>query len=399
MRITKTRGNLPLFILGLVIVALFFGIYAKQQSLSASAVMNFASADDAGDAHFVTIFDNGEKTVLRSSAETVREVLERADIVYDSDDKVEPSLDEKITEDNFNINIYRARELVVIDGTKEMFVRTPSTDLEMIAADAGVKLLPADRVELVAYDKFMETGMRNAYRVVRAKTVNLDFNGKVSAIRTQAKTVSEFLAEQNIDANPAINWDALSTDTVITDNLALAVYLQGKHTITLEEEIPFTETVTQDFSLNFGTRNVTKAGVPGKKNVVYEVEMHDGVILSKEFISEVIVSEPIGQEVTVGMKLDLPAGSHEDWMAQAGIAASDYGYVNFIISHESGWRTTASNGRYYGLYQTSLGRLQSDCPNWQNDPVCQLRSATAYANGRYGGWENAYHKWQAQHWW
>lgn len=399
MRITKTRGNLPLFILGLVIVALFFGIYAKQQSLSASAVMNFASADDAGDTHFVTIFDNGEKTVLRSSAETVREVLERADIAYDSDDKVEPSLDEKIAEDNFNINIYRARELVVIDGTKEMFVRTPSTDYEMIAADAGVKLLPADRVELVAYDKFMETGMRNAYRVVRAKTVNLDFNGKVSAIRTQAKTVSEFLAEQNIDANPAINWVSLSTDTVITDNLALAVYLQGKHTITLEEEIPFAETVTQDFSLNYGTRNVTKAGVPGKKNVVYEVEMRDGVILSKEFISEVIVSEPIGQEVTVGMKLDLPAGSHEDWMAQAGIAASDYGYVNFIISHESGWRTTASNGRYYGLYQTSLGRLQSDCPNWQNDPVCQLRSATAYANGRYGGWENAYHRWQAQHWW
>ena len=399
MRITKTRGNLPLFILGLVIVALFFGIYAKQQSLSASAVMNFASADDAGDAHFVTIFDNGEKTVLRSSAETVREVLERADIAYGSDDKVEPSLDEKITEDNFNINIYRARELVVIDGTKEVFVRTPSTDLEMIATDAGVKLLPADRVELVAYDKFMETGMRNAYRVVRAKTVNLDFNGKVSAIRTQAKTVSEFLAEQNIDANPAINWVSLSTDTVITDNLALAVYLQGKHTITLEEEIPFAETVTQDFSLNYGTRNVTKAGVPGKKNVVYEVEMRDGVILSKEFISEVIVSEPIGQEVTVGMKLDLPAGSHEDWMAQAGIAASDYGYVNFIISHESGWRTTASNGRYYGLYQTSLGRLQSDCPNWQNDPVCQLRSATAYANGRYGGWENAYHRWQAQHWW
>ena len=399
MRITKTRGNLPLFILGLVIVALFFGIYAKQQSLSASAVMNFASADDAGDTHFVTIFDNGEKTVLRSSAETVREVLERADIAYDSDDKVEPSLDEKITEDNFNINIYRARELVVIDGTKEMFVRTPSTDFEMIAADAGVKLLPADRGELVAYDKFMETGMRNAYRVVRAKTVNLDFNGKVSAIRTQAKTVSEFLAEQNIDANPAINWISLSTDTVITDNLALAVYLQGKHTITLEEEIPFAETVTQDFSLNYGTRNVTKAGVPGKKNVVYEVEMRDGVILSKEFISEVNVSEPIGQEVTVGMKLDLPAGSHEDWMAQAGIAASDYGYVNFIISHESGWRTTASNGRYYGLYQTSLGRLQSDCPNWQNDPVCQLRSATAYANGRYGGWENAYHRWQAQHWW
>ena len=96
----------------------------------------------------------------------------------------------------------------------------------------------------------------------------------------------------------------------------------------------------------------------------------------------------------------LPPGSHEDWMAAAGISSSDYGYVNFIISHESGWRPYASNGRYFGLYQTSQARLIGDCgENWVNDPVCQLRSANGYATGRYGSWAGAYQFWTSHNWW
>ena len=43
------------------------------------------------------------------------------------------------------------------------------------------------------------------------------------------------------------------------------------------------------------------------------------------------------------VRVPLPAGSHTDWMAQAGIAESDYGYVDYIVSHESGWNPNAVN--------------------------------------------------------
>ena len=347
----------------------------------------------------MTIYDNEQRTILRSDAKTVRELLDRAEISVNDGDKVEPGLDEEINANEFNINIYRARQVVVRDGLVETIISTPSNDPETIAADAGIELLTADVVKLIPYDTFLETGMTTVYQVVRAKTINLDFNGQHTTIRTQAKTVNDFLQEQDIDNNPEINWVSLPGDTKVVDGLALSVYFQGKHTITIEEDIPFTERVTTDYSLDYGTRNVTQVGVPGKKSVVYDVEMHDGQILSRTFISEVIITEPVEQQVTVGMKINLPAGSHEDWMAAAGISASDYGYVNFIISHESGWRTTASNGRYYGLYQTSLGRLQGDCPNWQSDPVCQLRSVSSYANGRYGSWAGAYQFWTSHNWW
>ena len=93
-----------------------------------------------------------------------------------------------------------------------------------------------------------------------------------------------------------------------------------------------------------------------------------------------------------------PAGSHTDWMAQAGISPSDYGYVDYIISHESGWRPDARNSLgCLGLAQACPGqKILNVCPDL--NPVCQLRWASSYA-GRYHGWAGAYQAWVSQHWW
>jgi hypothetical protein len=99
----------------------------------------------------------------------------------------------------------------------------------------------------------------------------------------------------------------------------------------------------------------------------------------------------------------LPAGSHTDWMAAAGIAASDYGYVDYIIDHESGWGVTKSNyggSGAYGLGQalpaSKMAKFGSD---YLTNPITQLRWANAYAIGSYGSWANAYNHWIARHVW
>ena len=121
--------------------------------------------------------------------------------------------------------------------------------------------------------------------------------------------------------------------------------------------------------------------------------------MSRREINSNIIQQPVKQVEVVGTKVSLPAGSHEDWMAAAGLSPSDYGYANFIFTKESGWRTTATNGTYYGLGQTSLSKLSSVCPNWQADPVCQIKVFNGYAVGRYGSWAGAYNAWQAKGWW
>lgn len=246
--------------------------------------------------------------------------------------------------------------------------------------------------------------MLTAYQVVRAKKVNFVYYCENLTIFTQAETVSEFLKERGVKIKKD-DWLSTKTNTEITDGMDLALYRQGKQTAIIHEEIPFEEKVTIDMSRDKGYRQVTKAGEKGQRDVTYEIEMQDGVELSRTKISEIVAKNPVAQEVTVGggssssASVSLPAGSHEDWMAAAGISPSDYGYVNYIIGRESGWRTTASNGRYFGLYQTNLKSLSSQCPNWQSDPVCQLRAASNYARGRYGSWAQAYNFWTSRHWW
>lgn len=91
-------------------------------------------------------------------------------------------------------------------------------------------------------------------------------------------------------------------------------------------------------------------------------------------------------------------GSQAEWMAAAGIAASDWGYVDYIVSHESGWNPNATNSG-----SGACGLVQalpcSKVPGNGYDPVDNLRWATGYAQGRYGSWADAYNFWVNNSWW
>lgn len=403
MRIRKTRANLSILILGIVILCLLFGIVIKKQDFFASAISTDESAEvDDVIEHYITFYDAGSSLTVRSDAKTVREALERANISLGEFDTVEPSLDENIKEEDFNINIYRAREVLVIDGKSKKYIKTSKTAPEEVAEDAGVILLDADIVEIVAHDNILESGMLTAYEVIRAKVVNFNFYGKPTKVRTQAKTVAEFLKERGIATDANENWISVKTSQKITDGIAFSVFRQGKQTITVEEDIPFAEVVTYDYSINYGTRTVTKPGKLGKKVATYNVEMKDGVEIKREFISQVVTENPVAQEVVVGMKVNLPPGSHQDWMAQAGIAASDYGYVNYIVERESHWNPIAQNrsSGAYGLCQALPGgKMSSAGADWATNPITQLRWCNSYAVGRYGSWAKAYEHWTQKHWW
>ena len=91
-------------------------------------------------------------------------------------------------------------------------------------------------------------------------------------------------------------------------------------------------------------------------------------------------------------------GSAAEWMAAAGIAEGDWGYVDYIVSRESGWNPNATNSS-----SGACGLVQalpcSKVPGNGYDPVDNLRWANGYATGRYGSWAGAYSFWVNNHWW
>lgn len=74
-------------------------------------------------------------------------------------------------------------------------------------------------------------------------------------------------------------------------------------------------------------------------------------------------------------------GSPAEWMAAAGIAESDWGYVDYIVSKESSWNPNAVNSSSgaSGLVQAlPCGKVPGNCFN----PVDNLKWADGYAKGR-----------------
>lgn len=90
------------------------------------------------------------------------------------------------------------------------------------------------------------------------------------------------------------------------------------------------------------------------------------------------------------------SGGHEDWLRAAGIPEEVWGYVDFIVTRESGWNPNAVN-RSSGA--CGLGQ-QLPCGKWAgawNDPVAALVAMNGYV-ARYGGWAGAVAFWQSHNW-
>lgn len=91
-------------------------------------------------------------------------------------------------------------------------------------------------------------------------------------------------------------------------------------------------------------------------------------------------------------------GAPSEWMASAGISEADMGYVDYIVTRESGWNPNATN-RSSGACGLVQALPCSKVPGNGYDPVDNLRWATGYAVNRYGSWGNAYAFWTSNHWW
>lgn len=95
-------------------------------------------------------------------------------------------------------------------------------------------------------------------------------------------------------------------------------------------------------------------------------------------------------------------GDKSAWMTAAGI--SDHHNANIIVNKESTWRVAVVNGiGCIGLIQACPAGLKpvmvANCPNWQTDPVCQLRVAENYMKTRYGSWAAAVSFHLRNNWW
>lgn len=349
------------------------------------------------DAFVVIVSHDHEKQVVPSHRQTVGMLLEKLNIPISQGDVVEPAMSTLIKQDDFRINVYRAVPVQVVDGAKKSFAFSAATTPRAIAQQTGQVVNAEDWVNTVPSQNFVQSGAIGEQVVIdRAIPVNVDLYGTPVVIRTHAKTVGDMMKEKHIVLTKQ---DHLSVpqDTPITTGLQVAFLRTGTKTETVKEQIPMPVQNVNDNSLAYGTNAIRQQGSPGEQTVTYQITLNNNVETGRTVIQKVVTKNPVTQIVAVGTNLSGIKGD----MALAGIGPGDYQYADYIISHESGWRPTASGiGGAYGLCQALPGsKMASAGSDWATNPVTQLKWCNGYAVGRYGSWAAAYNHWISSHNW
>jgi resuscitation-promoting factor RpfB len=357
------------------------------------------------DSHIVRLSIDGQQRTVPTRATTVGDLMKRLNITLKQQDVVTPAVDAQITDDNFAITVARARQVVVIDnGQKKITYSAQATPRE-VAKDAGITTYPEDKVDSstapIEPTEALSTGVPVEQIVIdRAKTANLNLYGTAVTVRTRATTVGDVLKEKNVKLEQGDNVQP-EVSTPLAPTTQIFVVRKGKQVQTTEEVIASPVQRVDDYNLTLGSTRVQDAGKPGKKLVTYEIELTNQKESGRKVIQEIVIEEPTTRVIAVGKKAPVVAGNKAELMAAAGISPDEYYAVDYIISHESGWRLNARNSSgCLGLGQACPGsKLINACPAWESDGVCQLIFFSGYARGRYGSWSGAYQFWLSQHWW
>lgn len=249
----------------------------------------------------ITVHDNGQDRGILTRATTLRQAFSEANIYVDQNDLIEPSIDEQLVASNYDVNIYRARPVTVVDGNVKQKVMSPYQTAKQIAFHAGITLQNEDTATLEANTNMVSEGAGMQMTISRATEFTLVLYGTKTISYTREKTVGDMLAARNITIAPE---DTLSVpkETPIQAGMVVELWRNGTQTATEEYDVAFPVEKIKDADRPVGYKQVKTPGIPGKRTVTFEIEMRDGKEVARKEIQSVITKEPVKQVEIIGVK-------------------------------------------------------------------------------------------------
>ena len=157
-----------------------------------------AGEDKVTNGRIITLHDHGVDKGFITKKATLREALAEQKIYIDKLDRTEPGLDEKLAANSYQVNVYRARQVIVRDGDKETKVITSYRTPKQIAAQAKIALYDEDEVKLAPSSDPIADGVAEVMTISRSTAFTFNFYGKEQTARTMARTVGDMLKEKGI---------------------------------------------------------------------------------------------------------------------------------------------------------------------------------------------------------
>ncbi|MDX1765727.1 MAG: G5 domain-containing protein [Candidatus Saccharimonadales bacterium] len=381
-----------------------FGAILVLAILALSTPLFIQSRVEAQDKRVVSIYVDGVTKRLATDATTVGDALDRAGVALGDHDLAEPTVEVPISQDSFNINVYRARPVTVYDGPNKHHILTAYQSPQLIARDAGLETFPEDNFYFERVDDFLAEQTVGLKMIIdRATPMKIDLYGSKLTTRTHAETVGEVLSENNIEVRDSDKIKP-AVDKPVKKGMTIKVINVGTKVVAEEETIPFGTDIINDTSLPMGTSKVNTAGQNGVRLTTYEVVYHNGKEVSRKKVQTIVKQQPTNEVRVVGSQV--PDGNSNaqigrQMAANRGWKGAEWGCLYQLWDHESHWNHLAANpsSGAYGIPQALPGsKMGSVGSDWATNPATQIQWGLDYIAGRYGTPCGAYNFFQANNW-
>lgn len=306
----------------------------------------------------LTIYDRGTEKVILTQQSTIGEALREAGIVVDGNDVVEPALSEKLVASDYQVNIYRARPVIIVDGNSRIKITTAYQTAKQIVQSAGIVLYDEDKLTLGQTTNILADGVGLQVTIDRATPVNLTLYGKVAEIRTHSVTIAKMLSDKGIElsrddqVSPALG-------TAISAGMVIRVWREGKQIISVDEVIPYDTEQIEDADRPAGVREVKVPGTMGLRSVSYEITVVDGIEVSRTPIATIEITAATKQTEIIGVKGNYTTPSENetitwDYLISQGFSRVQTAGIMGNLMQEHRFRTDGD-----GIAQWTGGRREN----------------------------------------
>ncbi|WP_408912764.1 G5 domain-containing protein [Candidatus Nanosynbacter lyticus] len=174
---------------------LFFGkIIGFAMPIMIAMPMSSFAEGKSPSRHLVRVYDRGEEKTIVTNALTVRQALQSAKISIDEKmDTVEPNIDMELTGSKYQVNIFRARPITIVDGNKRLKITTAEQTPALIAKAAGMTLYREDKTQFTNSENLLVNGAGLVMKIERAKqrtvTEEADINFQIEQVKDDSQPI------------------------------------------------------------------------------------------------------------------------------------------------------------------------------------------------------------------
>ena len=275
----------------------------------------------------VAVTVDGEKMVVKTHAKTIADILEDLNVSVKKDDYLSHPPETQI-KNELAIVWEPAKQVEIQNGDEGLKIWTTAKTVEELLADQDITLSEHDKINFSLQDRISDNMKLD---IERAFPLVLNNGGSEEKVWATSTTVADFLKQQGVTLDKLDRVEPGLDEQVKPDGVINVIRVE-KVTDVVEEPIDFAVVTRKDASMSKGSEKVVQQGQKGLLKKEFEVTKENGKEVARTLVSESKLRETQDKVIAVGTKVITAQVSRGKTAAAAVQTSAPAGGKEFYVS-------------------------------------------------------------------